>query len=92
MWQGGRGVLEFMTKHDKGGGGSKMAKNCITLFMDDPQIVGILMGANFSPNLANLYLHFYESIFLGNIHVFFFFLLFLRTINRRDSKLSVLLG
>ena len=29
------------------------------------QIVGIPMGANFSPNLANLYLHFYESKFLS---------------------------
>ena len=58
MRQGGRGVIEFMTKHDKGGGG---VKNCITSFMDGPQIVGTLIGANFSPNLANLYLHFYES-------------------------------
>ena len=46
-----------------------MAKICITSFMDDPQIVGILMGANFSPNLANLYLHFYESKFLCNNHI-----------------------
>lgn len=28
------------------------------------QIVGIPMGANYSPNLANLYLHFYENKFL----------------------------
>ena len=29
------------------------------------QVVGIPMGANYSPNLANLYLHFYESKFLS---------------------------
>ena len=32
------------------------------------QKVGIPMGANFSPNLANLYLHFYESKFLDKNH------------------------
>ena len=32
------------------------------------QKVGIPMGSNFSPNLANLYLHFYESQFLDKNH------------------------
>ena len=29
------------------------------------QIIGIPMGSNYSPNAANLYLHFYESKFLN---------------------------
>lgn len=33
------------------------------------QVLGIPMGANYSPNLANLYLHFYESKFMTiNLH------------------------
>ena len=32
------------------------------------QKVGIPMGSNFSPNLANLYLHFYEAQFLSKNH------------------------
>ena len=38
------------------------------IFFDDKiyrQVVGIPMGANYSPNLANLYLHFYESKFMN---------------------------
>ena len=32
------------------------------------QKIGIPMGSNYSPNLANLYLHFYESKFLNRNH------------------------
>ena len=32
------------------------------------QKIGIPMGSNFSPNMANLYLHFYESQFLSKNH------------------------
>ena len=32
------------------------------------QKIGIPMGSNFSPNMANLYLHFYESTFLNRNH------------------------
>ena len=45
-------------------------KNSYVLFNNRlyRQKVGIPMGSNFSPNLANLYLHFYESQFLDRNH------------------------
>ena len=46
-------------------------KNSYVIFNDRiyRQKIGIPMGSNFSPNLANLYLHFYESQFLSKSHV-----------------------
>ena len=45
-------------------------KNCFIHFNNRfyRQKVGIPMGSNFSPNLANLYLHFYESQFINRMH------------------------
>ena len=45
-------------------------KNCYVLFNNRlyRQKIGIPMGSNFSPNMANLYLHFYESQFLNKSH------------------------
>ena len=45
-------------------------KNSYVLFNNRlyRQKIGIPMGSNFSPNMANLYLHFYESQFLNKNH------------------------
>ena len=45
-------------------------KNSYVLFNNRlyRQKIGIPMGSNFSPNMANLYLHFYESQFLSRNH------------------------
>ena len=45
-------------------------KNSYVLFNNRlyRQKIGIPMGSNFSPNIANLYLHFYESDFLRKNH------------------------
>ena len=45
-------------------------KNNYVLFSDRlyRQKIGIPMGSNFSPNMANLYLHFYESDFIRRNH------------------------
>ena len=45
-------------------------KNCFVHFNNRfyRQKIGIPMGSNFSPNMANLYLHFYESRFVDRNH------------------------
>ena len=61
------------------------------------QKVGIPMGANFSPNIANLYLHFYESKFLDRNPIYgrlryrntFRYIDDLLSVNNRDFNFDV---
>lgn len=52
------------------------------------QVVGIPMGANYSPNLANLYLHFYETKFM-NININEYRLVYKFTFRFIDDLLSL---
>ena len=52
------------------------------------QIIGIPMGANYSPNLANLYLHFYETKFM-NIDIDEYRLIYKYTFRFIDDLLSI---